>query len=301
MSQGPVHKRLCCDTILPGGRAFGVITFFLLFTTAGTSGAEEHIETLDNAMAQFESAEYEAAASLYLLALEEGTSTEAASLIHYNLGLSFVQLGRLGLATYHLTQAHYLDSGNGFIREALALVRAETAQEYSHLEVGEALTRGVPDPVFWGGVFHRYSLDLIQWWLLVFSWCGFGLLILRRRLLASGIRDAVTLCAVLSLVFLCLGAVYGMGRYWTEKSVFPGVVVSPQPQVLSAPDEEAEPLTESALLPGVIVLIESQRVSWSEIILADGRSGWTLAEDIRPFYFTQDGSSTGSLQHSEVD
>jgi hypothetical protein len=240
----------------------------------GGAAAGADLETARAGDAAFDAGDYEQAVARYL---ESGISSES---VHFNLGLAYAHLGRFGEASYHLTQAHFLDLGDGEIQDSLALVRAEADRQRAEA-ARDGVTLGVPPGIFWLDFFHRLGglpLDLA---LVALAWLGFGALLVRRPLAPSARRDALMVVGVACIIALGLGVTYRIGASVTEARVAPGVVTATQPLVYAGPDRSAPRRVEGELSIGAVVLIEERRNDWVRVELSDGRDGWLRDGDIR--------------------
>jgi tetratricopeptide (TPR) repeat protein len=222
--------------------------------------------------------DYETAVRAYRADLESGDS-EAA--VHFNLGLAYAHLEELGRATYHLTQARFLDPGASDVRDSLTLVIAEVTRRQAEGRGRESVTRGEPAAIFWLDFFHRFKRTHVEVLLLASCWLAFGLIFGRRRMRRSARRDAVAVLAAFSLLVAASTTGYLVGAGVTQRSVVPAVVVAERPMVREGPDRDAPRTTDSSLFNGAVVVIHGSRDDWIEVELADGRTGWLPRSQVR--------------------
>lgn len=249
-----------------------------------TSRAEEPAEAAQVGDQHLAEQDYLAASEAYGRALEGGYETAA---LHYNLGLVEAHLEHFGLATYHLTQAHFLAPREGDYTESLTLVRAEVDRRLAAEHTGDVVT-GQPSAVSWLDMFSRLTRGESELIIIVAMWLSCGLVVIRRRLGRSGRRDGLTVSLVMSVGLLLLAAGYRVGTDFVQGRIHPGVVLTDDVNVREGPDRFAPTVAGADLIPGSVVLVREQRDDWVSVELSDGRSGWVADEGVGVVHVARD-------------
>jgi tetratricopeptide (TPR) repeat protein len=232
--------------------------------------AAESLEALfDEANNAFWNGEYEKAAELYTRLEELGARSPTLS---YNLGTAEARLGNLGQAVRHYERALRQDPGHADATHNLAAIREFIARRASEQGRDADLAPAVGP---WRAVLDRFSPSSASIAFLLFHMALFGVLILRRFILADTPRLTLgVLAGVLAVLTLATGAVtLGKWRQAVEDReaivIARGVV-----EVMEGPESQVE---RFALDEGSRVVLLEERDAWIKLRDDQGRDGWAPA------------------------
>lgn len=240
----------------------------LLVTLAGAplrGSAQEEIFERGNEL--YQSGEYEAAIEAYEAIREAGFASPD---LHYNLGNAHFKLGDLGPAILEWERARVGAPGDPDIAANLELARTLTADAVE------------PLPRFWLFTALEWSVNLIpRGTLLLFVALGWVALFggLTVRVLARSERQRswgrwVALVGIVGTVLLGTNLIVRELRIGQPDR---GVILADTAPVRSAPADD-DNLTLFEVHEGTVVRIDQRAGEWAEVVLADGKVGWVLAE-----------------------
>lgn len=242
----------------------------ILLVALGAIGAQgfDANQNFTQANDLFNQKKYKEAAEQYEAILENGfTSAD----IHYNLGNTYFELGKLGPAVLHLEKCLKREPHNDQARNNLTIVNKQLETDISEI------------PEFF----------LLRWWQSLASsfgamtWFVLGFLSLlgivwfvRQYLTASDMstKNSLTIViialAILSLILHCLG----YSKYAMEQAQDYAVVMKSRVAMKYAPDTKSEDVF--MITDGVKVRILDQIESWVKIELSDRETGWISKDDV---------------------
>jgi hypothetical protein len=240
-----------------------------------------HADAVDDSFALGNEAaarqDWEAAAQHYeeAAALLPGRS----SLLSYNLGTAYAQLGDLGRATYHLRRA--LDFRGGPTTEITEAARSnlETVRRRVELSAATNGTR-VDRPETWWDLFvEALEAPGVGWLALVSGWAFLVVLWVHRRRGLAGRSRSVT-GATLVVLGLCY-LVPGLLHAWAERADRENpeaIVLGAQVDAREGPGNHRA--VEFSLQGGARVRIVERTPGWMRVRLPGGIEGWVPEQTI---------------------
>jgi tetratricopeptide (TPR) repeat protein len=242
----------------------------LAIVTLGINGADTPTvqqEFFSEGNRLYQEGDYRGALDRYNRVVEAGYESGP---LYYNIGNAHFKLGELGKAILNYERALRIDPRNEAVAANLGLARSMTADEIT------------PLPRFW--VFR-----VVDWWvhLIPLSWLwmivgigyvsamsGVVLAILWRRSAGSvwGRRLALMGGVVAAAFAVNVAATeFEFGKAETA------VILADEVSVQSAPSDDPA-LQVFTIHEGTRVRIDRRADEWLEIVLADGKVGWVLAD-----------------------
>lgn len=211
---------------------------------------------------------YDVAVDYYGMALGAGY---ASADLYYNLGNAYYRTGQMGLAILNYKRALRLKPAMGDARENLALAESKTVDRITALPKLfivrwiDALCTHV-SPAGWRVV-----------WLVLLALVGLSVVLLRlggtRGLRKTGlVTGLLALLLLIAATFLLLRAT----RQYNAHSE--AVVLAQAITVKSSP--EAQSTDKLILHEGTLVTVSDSLADWYKITIADGTTGWCLAEEV---------------------
>jgi len=243
--------------------------FFILLLIQGiawTGYAQEDL--LQQAVDAYSKGAYREAVVLYDSILSN--KGEAAE-IYYNIGNCYYKLNQPAPAILNYERALLLDPGNGDIRFNLEMTKLKTVDRIEPIEeffLSEWISS------------LQNSLGTNEWaWFgvvmfLLFIGCLFLFFFSRKIILKK-----VGFYAGLILVILIVGSnifSYKQKKKLTDRNT--AIVLSSTVTIKSSPDNSGTDLF--LLHEGTKVIIKDKLGDWSEIVIADGNTGWIRTEEI---------------------
>ena len=210
---------------------------------------------LDEAVADYQSGDFEAAARLFERVLE-GRGENGA--LHYNLGNTYYRMGDLGRAIYHYRLAQLFSPRDADLRANLELARGAVQDALERKDASAVKTL-----FFW---YDWLSESELFWSVVVTNALFWSLLGWRKRQASIG-----ALLVILGIVTSSLLGTYILRR-WNEAHNAPGVILAEQASVRSGTDVRSVRLF--VLHAGTEVETHAHTKDWIQIELPDGRRGW---------------------------
>ena len=206
---------------------------------------------------------YEKAIEEYSVIIDGG---EYSMKLYYNLANAYFKLGKMGKAILYYNKALRIAPSQEDIRHNLALAEAQTKDRITvipefFLNRWLRTVRNAMSCTAWS-VLSLLSLALILVFALLF-------------LLASRIRwrKVGFYCAVCAAVLFIVTTAFALSSRKDMLSHNEAIVLSSAISVKSSPDRSATDLF--VLHEGPKVRILSEMDEWNEVVIADGKKGWT--------------------------
>ena len=244
-----------------------ILTALLLMSVVGTMAqtSAEHWEAGNRAYIE---GNYDKAIEEYTAILNGG---EYSMKLYYNLANAYFKAGAMGKAILYYNKALRIAPSQEDIRHNLALAEAQTKDRIAVI------------PEFFLNRWMRTmrnSMSCTAWSVLSLVWLGvmlaFGLLFLlasRIRWRKMGFYGA--LCAFLLFVATTSFAISSRNDMLShDEAIVMGTAIS----VKSSPDRSATDLF--VLHEGTKVKVLTEVDEWVEVVIADGKKGWTLKSNI---------------------
>mgnify|MGYP001212312391 CR=1 FL=1 len=239
----------------------------LLWLTTPTTFAQEAF--FDEGNQRYQEGDFRGALDRYVQILDQGLESGE---LYYNVGNAYFKLGELGPAILYYERARRLMPADDDLAANLELARSLTA---------DAIT---PLPEFWLFRIIGWGVDLLPrsalLWVVALAYLaamsGLTGMVLRRAtpVAAWGKRIAVGGAAITVLLGINLVA-----RELSLGAAEEAVVMSVEAEVQSAPSEDTT-LQIFTVHEGTKVRIDRRSDDWVEIVLEDGKVGWTRADHL---------------------
>ena len=243
---------------------FRLLSFILLVFTMPAAAAP--LTDLSEAESQYRQGNYEPAANIYQSLLRQGL---AGGELYYNLGNCYYKMGQYGLAILNYERAER-DLGKD-----PDLVKNQKLAQLKAPDKIQPLPRWFVIQILEG---IRGAISLGGWarWFILFEWFLAGCLVALVAFPDLAIRPWLTRlfwgCAVL---FIVTGSFF-FASYYTQSRNVEGIILASSVEIRSAPDKNSTELF--TLHEGAKIRVLRRLPGWAEILLADGKQGWTRQE-----------------------
>lgn len=243
-----------------------VLLFVAMLATLSATASTAHWEAGNRA---YIDGDYNKAIEEYTAILDGG---EYSMKLYYNLANAYFKTGANGKAILYYNKALRIAPSQEDIRHNLALAEAQTKD------------RIVAIPEFfvnrWGRTV-RNSMSCMTWSVLSLSTLGLALIFGLLFLLASrlGVRKTGFYGALCSLVLFIATTSFAISSRNDMLSHDEAIVMGTAVSVKSSPDRSATDLF--VLHEGTKVKVVTEVDEWCEIVIADGKKGWTERKNIK--------------------
>lgn len=245
-----------------------IVTALLLMSVVASVTAQTSAERWEVGNKAYIEGNYDKAIEEYTAILDGG---EYSMKLYYNLANAYFKAGAMGKAILYYNKALRIAPSQEDIRHNLALAEAQTKDRIAVI------------PEFFLNRWlrtMRNSMSCTAWSVLSLVWLGvmlaFGLLFLlasRIRWRKMGFYGA--LCAFLLFVATTSFAISSRNDMLShDEAIVMGTAIS----VKSSPDRSATDLF--VLHEGTKVKVLTEVDEWIEVVIADGKKGWTLKSNI---------------------
>ncbi|MFT5142210.1 MAG: hypothetical protein ACI80V_001425 [Rhodothermales bacterium] len=227
---------------------------------------QDALVLFDQGTGQVESGRYTEALESFAGAL--GAGFESADL-HYNRGIAYYRLDRLGLAIASFERSARLDPENRMVTHNLSIARARIRDQISQLPTpfGAAVWGWIGAKV---GVMWLFLAGLVAY----IVWCGLSFSRIAGRTYTDWMRRVTWISAVVAFVGIGLGL--GLSARPPLKPI--AVVTSDEAPVY--PDTTATETPDLVVHEGLTVTVIAQVGEWTSIRLPNGVAGWVLTENL---------------------
>jgi hypothetical protein len=199
----------------------------------------------------------------------------------YSLGTAYAERGDVGKALWALERARLAAPGDGDVAHNLDVVRQRVRVHRMEQRRAGRMTEGEPDGVSTFRTLTAVTAGTLAWPSLLAWIAAFGLLFWRRGLVRGGVKDAVTVAAVLFFVVAALGFGGLAARTVTLDSVEVGVAVDKKPTMRRAPIQTEKRGPHPDLFEGATLrVLERRDDGWIHVQLVDGARGWMHKESV---------------------
>lgn len=217
----------------------------------------------DQANTAYINNDYHQAEELYLTILQRG---ERSAKLYFNLANAYFKREELGQAILYYHRALRLQPGDEDIRYNLSVAEARTKDTIDE----------IPDFFFteWmRSIRHLMSANAWTAWSLIWFAVMLGALLfylLSARLILRKVGFYATL---ISLLCFIASTIFASGQSREQQSQSEAIIMSSSAAVKSSPDRSATDLF--ILHEGTKVEITNSLENWCEVMIADGKKGWT--------------------------
>ena len=228
--------------------------------------AADNAAIYNKAAGAYASKDYRTALKLYQDLIERGVKNAE---LFYNLGNTYYKAGKLGYAILYFERALALQPFDRDIRKNL---------EYTRRSLKERIRPLYNERVF---AFFRDLASYVKpgvaaYAELFFFTLAIAVLNIHVFFPFTRVKTKKYLYACAALLVVSAGILLWYQSF--EKNHPRGIIVERETRVLSAPIAESETLF--TLYEGSETRLREARGNWVRILLADGREGWTLAQNI---------------------
>ena len=206
-----------------------------------------------------------------VLLSSDGPSTD----VLYDLGTAYAERGDVGKALWALERARLASPSDADVAHNLEVVRQRVRRGRMEKRRAGRMTEGEPDGVSTFRTVTAVTAGALAWPSLVAWIAAFALLFWHRRLVAGGIKDAVTVGVVVLFVAAALGFGGLAARTATLDTVEVGIAVQKSPMFRRAPIVSEKRGAHPDLFEGATVRVLERRADgWIHVELVDETRGW---------------------------
>lgn len=217
----------------------------------------------DQANTAYINNDYHQAEELYLTILQRG---ERSAKLYFNLANAYFKREELGQAILYYHRALRLQPGDEDIRYNLSVAEARTKDTIDE----------IPDFFFteWmRSIRHLMSANAWTAWSLIWFAVMLGALLFYLLSARLMLRKAGFYATLISLLCFIASTIFASGQSREQQSQSEAIVMSSSAAVKSSPDRSATDLF--ILHEGTKVEITNSLENWCEVMIADGKKGWT--------------------------
>lgn len=217
----------------------------------------------DQANTAYINNDYHQAEELYLTILQRG---ERSAKLYFNLANAYFKREELGQAILYYHRALRLQPGDEDIRYNLSVAEARTKDTIDQ----------IPDFFFteWmRSIRHLMSANAWTAWSLIWFAVMLGALLFYLLSARLMLRKAGFYATLISLLCFIASTIFASGQSREQQSQSEAIVMSSSAAVKSSPDRSATDLF--ILHEGTKVEITNSLENWCEVMIADGKKGWT--------------------------
>ncbi len=245
-----------------------ISTVLLLMSVVAGATAQSSTERWEAGNRAYIDGDYNKAIEEYTAILDGG---EYSMKLYYNLANAYFKTGANGNAILYYNKALRIAPSQEDIRHNLALAEAQTKD------------RIVAIPEFFVNRWLRTvrnSMSCMAWSVLSLSTLGLALIFGLLFLLASrlGVRKTGFYGALCSLVLFIATTSFAISSRNDMLSHSEAIVMGTAISIKSSPDRSATDLF--VLHEGTKVKVATEVDEWCEIVIADGKKGWTERKNI---------------------
>lgn len=245
------------------------IIVFLAFVSSLIAQSQSNDALFTQASKFYENAQYEEAVKLY----EQIEKTEQhSSELYFNLGNSYYKLNKVAPSIYYFEKALKLDPKNEDAINNLAFANR------MKLDAIEVMPKSVFEK-FSNRFIYALNYNTWAWLAVIFSFLGAILFLLYHFSYSSGKKLLFFNTSILSALLLIIALVFAYKTYNHKASQKGAIVFSQETEIKNAPTLNSDTVFE--LHEGTKVIVLDAIDDWKKIRLADGKTGWIIADDIR--------------------
>ena len=246
------------------------LTAPIAVSAASADSLESIFKTADN---DFWNGEYEKAKQAYERLEQLGVQDAA---LYYNLGTAYARLGKLGMAVFEYERALHLDPGQDDARYNLGVIREFIARRAS--EAGRDADLA-PAAGPWRATLDRFSADGAAFIFLIFHLSLFGVLAIRRFIVAELPRLSLGVLAGVLFVLTIATFAVAVGKWHQDTHDIEAVIVQEgSVDVMEGPGSEVK---RFAIEEGSRVRFLESRADWTHLQDSEGRDGWVSSASLR--------------------
>lgn len=225
---------------------------------ASAQGLDHAVRYFDEGNIRYREGDYRGAVTSYERAAEEGFVSGA---LFFNMGNAYYRLDETGQAIRYYEKAAEILPRTAELEHNLAIVRAETVDQFSRL----------PDPFWrpwWQAVVDRFGTTALFGIGMIFYLVA--TVVLARRIRSGQTpwrRRILAVSATLALVFLVAGFTASVEAQTAKRAV----VLIDEVTLLDAPEGAR---SDVDIHEGLVLDVLDDRDGWMEVRLPNGATGW---------------------------
>ncbi|MCK0147946.1 tetratricopeptide repeat protein [Arenibacter sp. F26102] len=234
-----------------------------------TLGYSQNEPLFDQATAFYNEGEYTQAANNYLKILESG---EHSAELYFNLGNTYYKLNNIAPSIYYYEKALLLKPNDQDVRNNLAYAQNMT------LDAIEPLPQTSISKLY-NKLTAYLSFD--QWayvavgFMILFVCCYIAFYYFKY----SAQKRIAFISSIIFLLFSVLSVILAYFQYSKFQSDQPAIVFAEEVGIKSEPNNRSQAIFN--LHAGAKVHVLEELNDWKKIQIADGKTGWLLADDIK--------------------
>ncbi|MCM4166667.1 Cell division coordinator CpoB [Arenibacter antarcticus] len=241
----------------------------VLFFTISALGYAQNQQLFEEATTFYNDGEYQKAADNYLKILDNG---EHSAALYFNLGNTYYKLNDIAPSIYYYEKALLLKPYDQDILNNLNFARNMT------LDAIEPLPQSAVTKLI-NKVTSFLTFDQWAYIAVVFMILFVGFYISFYYFRFSTQKRIAFISSLVFLVFTLCAAALAYVQYDKFKTDRPAVVFAEQAPINSEPNNRSQLIFN--LHAGTKVKVVDQLNDWKKIEIADGKTGWLLANDIK--------------------
>ena len=243
-----------------------LLFFFILLGPLVYSQSEIQF---DSATVAYNNGDYEKAISYYKQILEDGKHSAA---LYYNLGNSYYKLNQIAPSIYYYEKALLLSPNDKEIQNNLAFAQNMTIDAIETIpEIGISK--------FFEKLINVFNTDIWAILCVIFLLLFVIFFITYYFTSSTGKKRFTFVASSVAAVLTLISFSFAFQKQALDKKDNPAIIFAQESRVKTDPNQFSEELFR--LHEGTKVQIIDTINNWSEILLADGKTGWIISKDIK--------------------
>ena len=246
---------------MSGAQRIVYVIAFVIFSAVAYLPAQSYQILFESANRDYLAGQYDQAIEKYLQILENDIESGE---VHFNLGNSYYKLDDYGRAILHYEKSKKFLGNDDALNKNLKLARLRIIDEIE--PVPQLFLK-----VWWNEILNLLSLEILGWLTLFAFSCLVGLIALN----ILSIRKRNTIIWVFGLVFMIVLILFINKAYLFETIQF-GIILEDKVSIVNEPNITGNEMF--FLHEGTKVQMLRISGDWTEIKIADGKTGWLKTE-----------------------
>ncbi|KJD36640.1 ion channel protein [Tamlana sedimentorum] len=243
------------------------IYILVFFIAAFSFGQNEAL--FEKANALYNDAKYAEAIDAYEAIIETGNHSAD---LYFNLGNANYKLNNIAPSIYYYEKALRLAPNDADIKNNLAFAQNMTI-DVIDIVPDSGISKFIKSFAnkFTFDAWAKIAVVLVFVFVILFLIYYFAFSTNRKRLTFIG--------SVVSLILICITLTFAFYKFNLDKKDNPAIIFAQESKVKSGPNPNSDEAFR--LHEGTKVQVEETFESWKKIKLADGKTGWVAANDIK--------------------
>ncbi len=244
-----------------------LIITFIIFTNLGFSQNANSLFVEGNKL--FKQEKYNDAIDKYL-AVEKQNQVSAD--LYFNLANTYYKLNKVAPSIYYFEKALQLEPNNKDIKNNLALAKKMT------LDNIEAIPKNLSQKISKNTI-QQFSYNSWAYISVGFSFLFAILFLLYHFSVETAKKRFLFVSSIISGILVLLTVMFAFQSFKIAKKENPAIIFAQQTSVKDAPTLSAENIFD--LHEGTKVQILESKNNWKKIKIADGQTGWIIANELK--------------------